>query len=106
MSEINTVSNESIGSYFNARLFAELEDLKTLTGEEIHRYGGSIMDKNLLVHEIEKAVERNSTREEFWEKLRTLTFAIFTFAEQVLILCRPLEPNYLVDDSCQYRLAG
>ena len=106
MSKVDIVPNESIGSCFNARLFAELEDLKTLTGEEIHRYGGSIMDKNLLVHEIEKAVERNSTREEFWEKLRTLTFAIFTFAEQVLILCRPTEPNYLFDDGCHYQFAG
>ena len=64
------------------------------------------MDKKLLVHELEKAVERNSTREEFWEKLRTLTFAIFTFAEQVLILCRPTEPNYLFDDGCHYQFAG
>ena len=105
MSEINTVSNESIGSCFNARLFAELEDLKTLTGEEIHRYGGSIMDKDLLVHEIEKAVARSWTREEFWEKLRSLTLAIFDFAEQVLILCRQLDLGYLVNHNCEHRLA-
>jgi len=106
MSKVDIVPNGSKSSCFKARLVTELQDLKSLTGEEIHRYGGSIMDKKLLVHELEKAVERNSTREEFWEKLRTLTFAIFTFAEQVLILCRPTEPNYLFDDGCHYQFAG
>ena len=105
MSKVNIVPNEPVGSYFRARLSAELEDLKSLTGEEIHRYGSSIMDRNILVHEIEKAVARSWTREEFWEKLRSLTLAIFDFAEQVLILCRQLDLGYLVNDNCEHRLA-
>ena len=105
MYDVDIVPNKSIDSCFMARLSVELEDLKLLTGEEVHRYGYSIMDKNILIHEIEKAVESNLTREEFWEKLRFLTLAIVKFAEQVLILCRPLDLNYLVNDSYEHRLS-
>ncbi len=105
MYKVDIIPSRTVDPCFKARLSVELEDLKSLTGEEVHRYGSSIMDKNMLIHEIEKAVERNWTREEFWEKLRSLTLAIANFAEQVLILCRPLDPNYLVNDSCEDRLS-
>jgi hypothetical protein len=92
MNESNHPSAKTADSKFSAKLFAELQGLELLTTELTHRYGGSMMD--LLIREVEKAIEHDLIEEQFSENLRSLGFATFTFAKNVLVLCNPQYPSY------------
>ena len=94
MNESNHPSAKTADSKFSAKLFAELQGLELLTTELTHRYGGSMMDRDLLIREVEKAIEHDLIEEQFSENLRSLGFATFTFAKNVLVLCNPQYPSY------------
>ena len=98
MNDVNHHPVKSTDSKFAVKLFAELQGLQSLTAELCHRYGGSIMDRNWLIREVEKAIEHDLIEEQFSENLRSLGLVTFTFAENVLVLCNPQHPSYSEDE--------